>query len=97
MKSQKKIKEYEIDSFEKLVNVVTRENLESLSKDITLWLIYVVEIYEGLRKKNTIDKDKTNWELAKSHFIWVDDGKNDFLTTKVVNELTGEVNTVKIK
>ena len=30
----KKIKEYEIDSFEKLINVANRDNIQSLSNDL---------------------------------------------------------------
>lgn len=90
-------KEYIIDSFEKLVNIVTRENIESLTTDLTLWLIYVIETYEKLRELHPDHSDKTNWELAQSHFIWIDDGKNDLLETRVINQSTGEVYKIKMK
>ena len=92
-----KPKEYEIDSFEKLINVVNRENIAAISKDLTLWLIYAIETYEKVRDQFPDYKDKTNWEIAKSHFIWVDDGKNDILETKIVNSETGEVSRIEMK
>lgn len=92
-----KPKEYEIDSFEKLINVVNLQNIGAISKDLTLWLIYAIETYEKVRQQFPDQKEKTNWEIAKCHFIWVDDGKNDILETKIVNSQTGEVSTIKME
>jgi hypothetical protein len=93
----KKIKEYEIDSFEKLINVANRDNIQSLSNDLILWLMYAIETYEKVREQHPEHKDKTNWELAKCHFIWIDDGKNDILKTKIVNQSTGEVYNIQME
>ena len=92
-----KPKEYEIDSFEKLVNVVNRENIQSLTSDLTLWLMYVIETYEKIREAHPELKEKTNWEIAKCHFTWVDDNRNDILSTKIVNTETGEVTKIELK
>jgi hypothetical protein len=97
MKQQMKPKEYEIDSFEKLVNVVNRKNIKSLTSDLTLWLMYVIETYEKIREAHPETKNKSNWEIAKCHFIWVDDGKNDMLSTKSIVNETGEVTTIELK
>jgi hypothetical protein len=94
---QMKPKEYEIDSFEKLVNVVNRENIQSLTSDITLWLMYVIETYEKIREAHPELKEKTNWDIAKCHFTWVDDNRNDILSTKIVNRETGEVTKIEFK
>lgn len=86
-------KRYEIDSFEKLCNVISEENFEAITTDLMLWLLYQVKIMKKLRaelpKKYT--KDKTNWDLGKSSFIWIDDGKHDLKTVTIKNELTGEI------
>jgi hypothetical protein len=92
-----KPKEYEIDSFEKLVNVVNRENIQSLTSDITLWLMYVIETYEKIREAHPELADKSNWDIAKCHFTWVDDNRNDILSTKIVNRETGEVTKIEFK
>lgn len=88
-------KVYEIDSFEKLCNVINRENFESLTTDLVLWLGYHVAYVEQVRKDLPNTKDKSNWDLAKSSFIWTNDGKHDLTGVKVKNQLTGEVREFK--
>jgi hypothetical protein len=86
----KKPKTYEIKSFEQLVNVVNRDNMEAITTDLLMWLMYCVQFYEEARKLNPDLKDKTNWELSKCHFIWIDDGKHDMKETKIILQETGE-------
>lgn len=94
----KKPKEYEIESFEQLVNVVTDKNFESLTTDFVLWLGYTMHFLQEVRNefpKQT--KGKSNWDLAKCSFIWIDDGKHERRSVKIKNRLTGEIKTFELK
>jgi len=92
----KKVKRYEIDSFEKLCNVVSSENFDRISKDLCLWLLYNVIVMKKIRKDHPKEtKNKTNWKLSRSSFIWVDDGKNDLKEVVIKNKETGEVQKIK--
>jgi len=94
----KKAKRYEIDSFEKLCNIVSEENLERISTDLCLWLAYHVEMMKTLRKKHSKEtKGKTNSEIGQSFFIWIDDGKHDFKNVLVKNKSTGEISKISFK
>ena len=76
----KKSKQYEINSFKKLCNVINTENASRLSLDLMQFLLWYSETIKSVREKMPeICENKTNWEIAKGKFIWVDDGKNDFL------------------
>jgi hypothetical protein len=99
MKTPKKEpKQYEIDSFEKLCNVINSENYKAITMDLVMWLGYHVDFIEKIRKEHPeFTKDKTNFELFKSSFIWIDDGKNDFKEVVVKNESTGEVRRISVK
>jgi hypothetical protein len=89
-------KTYDIDTFEKLINVVNKENFDRFTIDFLQWLHYSVDILEAIREKYPEEvKGKTNWEIAKSSFTWIDDGKNDFKSVKVTNAQTGEVKVIK--
>jgi hypothetical protein len=88
-------KKYEIDSFERLINIVNKENIERLSIDFLIWLNYVTEVIEKTRETYPDIKDKTNWELFQPTFNWVDDGKNEILGVKIINQETGEVSEIK--
>lgn len=89
-------KRYEIDSFDKLVNVINEENFESLTTDLVMWLGYNVQIMKGIREAEPeLCKDKTNSEIAKNSFIWIDDGAHDCLSITIKNDNTGEVTTHK--
>jgi hypothetical protein len=79
-----KAKVYEIDSFEKLVNVVNEENFERLTKDLILWLNFSIEL-------------KKAGNLKFRAFLWTDDGKIGLTHVKLTNDSTGEVKTLKIK
>ena len=93
-----KPKTYEIDTFEKLLNVANGSNVQNLAIDLAQWLIYCTNTIEQLREKHPeLCKGKTNHEIAKCTFIWIDDGKNDLNNVKLVKKETGEVVNVKLK
>lgn len=88
-------KQYEIDSFKKLCNIITDENYEQITMDLCKWLAYHVHIMNEYRHKFPKEsKGKTNWEIAKTSFIWIDDGKNDIKKVIIKNKETGEVYVV---
>ncbi len=94
----KKAKKYEINTFEKLINVVNKENFERFSIDLLQWLHYSVDVLDKVKIAHPKEcKGKENWEIMQSTFIWVDDGKNDLKSAKLTNNKTGEINEIKIK
>jgi hypothetical protein len=53
---------------------------------------------EKIREKHPKEcEGKENWEIMKSSFIWIDDGKNDLKEVKLTNTKTGEIKKIKIK
>jgi len=93
-----KEKKYEIDTFEKLLNVVNKENFDRFTIDLLQWIHYYIQVIDGTKNKYPeVCKDKTNWEIAKGKFIWIDDGKNEMKSVKVTNTKTGEVKNFDIK
>lgn len=91
-------KTYEIDSFETLINVVNVDNADRIIPDLCMWLAYSAQIVDALRKKHKkYCKDKTNWDLARSCFVWTDDGENKMTHVRVKNLLTGEIQTIEFK
>lgn len=90
-------KTYYIDSFEKLVNVATKENAGRLSVDLASWLWVVVDIFDKLRDKHPEYKDKTNWQIMEVAFQWIDDGKKGVNRMILTNKDTGEETTVEFK
>lgn len=90
-----KPKEYEITSFERLCNVVNKDNAENLATDLALWLIYYANCLHGIREKNPeLTKGKLNTEIAKGTFTWIDDGKNELRSSTIVNKATGEITKI---
>ena len=90
-------KKYEIKTFENLINVVNKENFERLSIDLLLWLNHTVDMLDKIRKSLPKEcEGKQNWEIMKCDFIWIDDGKNDLKSMRLINSNTGEVKEVKI-
>lgn len=90
-------KRYEIDSFKKLCNIINDDNYEQITTDLCHWLGFHISIMRDIRKKHPKEtKGKTNWELAQTSFIWIDDGKNDLKAVLVKNKDTGETNTIKL-
>lgn len=93
-----KPKEYNIDSLEKLVNVANKENIERISIDLLLWLNHLVEVFYKIRKDMPEEtKGKTNSEIAKVSFKWIDDGSNGLREAILENSETGEETKIKFK
>jgi len=92
-----KSKEYEIDSLEKLLNVITKENAPILIVDVAKWLFSYSDIMHKIRQGNPEYKNKLNSEICKSSFIWIDDGKNDVTRGRLINQSTGEITYYDIK
>ena len=85
-----KPKEYHIDSFEKLINVVNSKNVENLASDLIGWLMFSEKIISQIREQYPEEtKGKKNSELMKCSFIWVDDNKTDFIGVNIENRTTG--------
>lgn len=91
-----KIKKYEIETLEQLINITTPDNFERLSIDFLLWLNQVNQTFAKLKEREEY-KDKINSDIAKVKFIWIDDGKNELKSMQLKNTTTGEVTTVKPK
>lgn len=89
-------KEYEIETLEQLVNIVTPENFERLTIDFLSWLNYVNLSFAKIKEKENL-KDKLNSEIATVKFVWVDDGKNKIKGVKIKNTTTGEITEIKTK
>lgn len=97
MKKEIKPKRYEIDSFEKLCNVINEENYERLTVDLAGWLRYITLMNKEFREKYPKEcEGKTNWEIANCSFVWIDDGKNNLKEVKVTNRETGEIETIEL-
>ena len=90
-----KSKEYEIKSFEQLINVANDENIERLATDLALWLLHAAGHYKLIRKAHPEEtKDKTNWEIGECAFMWIDDGKNEYLGTQLTDKATGQITKI---
>lgn len=92
----KKPKQYEIETMEQLINIVTPENFDRISIDFILWLNYISESFAKI-KENEEYKNTPNSELAKCKFVWIDDGKHELKKAKIVNTTTGEITNIKYK
>ena len=95
--NMKENKKYEIETLEQLVNIVNKENIERLSIDFLLWLNQVNDAFESIKEKHPEHKDKLNSELAKTKFIWIDDGKNELNEIQLKDSTTGEIKNIKLK
>jgi len=97
MSKTKDPKRYEIDSLERLVNLVNKGNIDRISIDLLIWLNYLVDFVDKFRAENTKLKEKSSWELFRPTFTWIDDGKNEIDHVRITNDKTGEVTEVKLK
>lgn len=89
-------KTYDIDSFEKLMNVISDENFERLTLDMIEWMaVYLSYIKEIKAKYPKKTKGKLNWELCQAGFQWIDDGKHDLKYVELHNKQTGEITRLK--
>uniref|UniRef100_UPI004048DC65 hypothetical protein n=1 Tax=Roseivirga sp. TaxID=1964215 RepID=UPI004048DC65 len=90
----KKTKRYEIDNFEKLLNLANEENIGRISIDMVQWLHYYTKVINAVRTEHPKETEgKTNWEISQASFIWIDDGATDMKGVSITNTLTGEVVT----
>ncbi len=90
-------KKYTIDSLEKLLNVINPENKDRLAVDFMSWLFYYVQLIEYYRNQSPeLTKGKSNLEIAKCIFKWVDDGKTGMNKVEVTSPDTGEVKTYNL-
>ena len=91
-----KPKEYNIDSFDKLINVANSNNIQNLASDLVGWLMFSEKIISQMREQYPEEtKGKKNSELMKCSFIWVDDSKTDFIGVNIENRTTGEVSEIR--
>lgn len=90
-------KTYKIKTLNQLLNLANPENIERLSIDFALYLGYYVSVIEEFKKNHPEFKNKTNTKIIKSHFNWVDDGKNDLLGVDLTNTNTGEKTYIDFK
>jgi hypothetical protein len=88
-----KPKEYNIDSFERLSNVINEHNLGNLIIDIANVFSSYLSYIKDLRIKYPKEtKGKQNSQILKlTGFTWIDDNKNEIKEIKVENKFTGEV------
>jgi hypothetical protein len=92
----KKPKEYHIDSFEKICNLVNEENVIRLARDFQLWLLSYQGFIDIFRKDHPEEtRGLTNSQIAKGVFIWIDDGKNDLKGVELTSKETGEKTSIK--
>jgi hypothetical protein len=91
-----KHKKYEIETLEQFLDIVTDENFERLTIDFVHWLSYNKAVFDKVRNAHPEEtKDKLNSQIAKTKFVWVDDGKTGITSITLINETTGEKKSIK--
>jgi hypothetical protein len=96
--SKKKTVTYDIDTFNKLLNVVNTENVGRFAYDLAQYLAFYAGAVAKVRDLHPSETEGlTNTELIRSHFKWIDDGKNDFKGYEVTDPKTGKVTYHKMK
>jgi len=86
-------KEYKINSFNDLCNLVNDNNLDVLAEDLKNWLVsYHFAIKEIRKLHPEVTDGKTNTEIAKGSFTWIDD--NETKIKGVVIEQNGKTERV---
>lgn len=83
-------KEYHIKSFKQICNAITDENLDNLIIDMAIGLSTYLDAVKKMKAEFPKLKNKSNWDILRFEFNWVDDGKNDVVGIKVTNDQTGE-------
>jgi len=91
-----KIKKYEIETLEQLMNITTPENFERISVDFLLWLNYTTETFAKMKEREEF-KGKMNSDIAKVKFIWIDDGKNELKNVQLTSAAGRTVTNIKSK
>jgi hypothetical protein len=80
-------KEYPVNNFEDLCNLVNSENINRLAEDVKIWLHSYLNAINKIRElypKET--KGMKNSEIAKGSFVWIDDGKNELKGYELINK-----------
>jgi hypothetical protein len=96
--SNQEPKRFNIDSFERLLNVLTLDNLQCLSIDIVEWMAMYISLIEKTRKENPESTEgKSNWELIQATFVYIDDGESGIKYTQLTNKSTGEITIIEVK
>lgn len=89
-------KKYNIDTLQKLMNVVTSENYERLMADFCLFMAHYIGTVDAIRKeKPDLCEGKLNCEIGEASFTWIDDGETKIKHFTVENKDTGEVTTIE--
>ena len=89
---QEEPKKYQIDSWEKLLNVVNKDNFDGFIVDLANYLHFYVSSIEDVREKYPAETENVmNCEIMQSSFLWINDGKNDLNAVDIVNAKTGEI------
>lgn len=91
---KKKIKKYEIDTFEKFLNVINEDNFDRFIYDFAEFVGCYLQLCKTAKGDS---KDvKLNSELVKfKSFCWIDDGKMGIKYINMINNKTGEVNRLR--
>jgi hypothetical protein len=89
-----KVKRYEIETIEQLVNICTPENFQSLATDFLTWLDFANQMFADLKKSDEY-KGKLNSEIASVKFIWLDDGKEGLKYMTLKDPRTGKIKKIK--
>ena len=94
----KEKKEYNIDSFEKLLNIMDEDNFENLLIDFAKFCSSYLAYVKGFRDKYPKEtKNKHNSQILKVRgFTWIDDGKHELRFVKIENVFTGEIHNMKV-
>lgn len=80
-----KEKEHPIKSLDDLCNLVNGENVQRLAVDTAQWLISYQHSIDLIRKNYPRETEgKSNTEIAKGSFSWIDDGKHDLKEIRVI-------------
>lgn len=78
-------KKYEIKSLNDLCDLVNDDNAKMLATDLALWLIEYNRIISIVRKNKPEEcAGLSNTQIAKCHFIWIDDGKHEIKKIKII-------------
>jgi len=73
-----KPKEYEVKTFDELINLLSDRTVKNLTIDVANWLMYCHALISEVKKKYPKETEYlTNSEIYKCSFIWVDDEKTD--------------------
>ena len=91
-------KTFEIDSFEKLLNVVDEDNIGDLGICLFHYLHHYTKVIKEYRKTYPKEcKGKLNYQIIPTSFIWTDDGIEELTKVQMVNSKTGEKFTTELK